>query len=92
MMRNMSTPDVVELQRSNSDLARILELATTWKGSDSTAIADSLLNMLLGMLDLDLVYLRLDEAAHSFIRVSAALSLETSPEEVSDMLAGWHRD
>ncbi len=84
-----ATNEVEELRRCTSDIAHVLELAATWKGRDPTRVAESLLDTLLGMLALDFVYLRLNEAAHSFERVSRAFQTRTTSSLVSNSVAPW---
>lgn len=58
------------LQRCINDLVSLLALPASWGGSESVRIANTLADALLGMLHLDLVYLRLNEpSAGSFIEI-----------------------
>jgi len=81
--------DVQELQRCNSDLADIIALSKKWKGRDTTVIAGTLLEALLGMLDLDFAYLRLDDAAHAFIRIGQIPGTELRSDDVFEGLSPW---
>src|SRR5690242_2249019 len=81
--------DVQELQRCNSDLAHIIALSKRWKGHDTTVIAETLLDGLLGMLDLDFAYLRLDDAAHAFIRIGQTPGTELRSDDVFKELSPW---
>lgn len=78
-----------ELQKCCDDLTRVLDLAGTWRGRDTTFIAESLLAVLCRMLDLDFVYLRLDEAVHAFTRVGQVLGSALGTDDMSERIGRW---
>ena len=51
--------EIKRLQRCINDLISVLALPAMWSGGEPSRIVDSLLDALLGMLQLDLVYVRL---------------------------------
>jgi PAS domain S-box-containing protein len=53
--------EVTRLQRCINDLVSLLALPAMWTGSDESQIARTLLDVLLGMLRLDVAYVRLGD-------------------------------
>ena len=53
--------EIKRLQRCINDLVSVLALPAIWSGGDPSQIARTLLDVLLGMLHLDLVYVRLND-------------------------------
>jgi signal transduction histidine kinase len=54
--------EIKRLQRCMNDLLSVLALPAMWSGAEPSQIVSTLLDALLGMLDLDLVYIRLRDA------------------------------
>lgn len=79
-----TTTSADELEKN---LARIGAVAATWLERDTTFIAESLHDTLIGLLDLDFAYLRLDDAGHTFFRSGRALAL--GEDAISTALAPW---
>ena len=78
-----------EFKRCISDIARLIKLAESWKGRDTTFIAQGLLDTLRSMMALDLVYLRLDGTEYAFIRTGDGIDPQIASEEISRALAPW---
>ena len=78
-----------ELQRCSDHLVRVLELAATWRGCNTSQIAESLLDALRGLIGLDFLYLHLDRAAQEFVRVGDALDYGVSAHRIPGDLAPW---
>ena len=53
--------EVKHLQRCINDLVSVLALPAMWSGAEPSRILHNLLDVLLGMLQLDLVYVRLKD-------------------------------
>src|ERR1043166_5029123 len=84
-------PDVItRLQRCINDLTSVLSLPATWSGGDKPQIVSTLLAPLLGILDLDLAYVRLngpaDEAPIEILRVGRLSGLSHRPQSLTEIL------
>ena len=77
----IASEDFDELKRCTSDIARLIELAESWKSRDTTFIAQRLLDTLRNMLALDLVYLKLDGTGYAFIRTGDGIDPKIGSEE-----------
>jgi len=53
--------EIKRLQRCINDLVSILALPVVWSGAEPSHILHTLLDVLLDMLQLDLVYVRLND-------------------------------
>ena len=53
--------EIKRLQRCINDLVSVLTLPATWSGSEPSQIVQTLLDVLLSILPLDLVYIRLKD-------------------------------
>jgi PAS domain S-box-containing protein len=88
--------EIKRLQRCNNDLVSILALPAIWSGGEPSQIVHTFLDALLGMLGLDLVYVRLTEpvgeAPIETARVAQWLKLTTRPHEIGEMLNHWLGD
>ena len=85
--------EIKRLQRCINDLASVFALPAMWTGGDSRQVGRTLLDVLLGMLRLDFVYMRIAptdaEGAIEMVRVAETADLTTDPAEVGQMLDGW---
>jgi len=61
LQREAPVDEVKRLQRCLNDLVSVLALPAMWSGSEPAQIVDRLLDSLLGMLELDLVYVRVND-------------------------------
>ena len=63
MARDPENPvdEIKRLRRCINDLVSVLALPATWSGCEPSQIARTVLDVLLGMVNLDLVYLRLED-------------------------------
>ena len=81
------------LQRCINDLVSMLSLAAIWRGSEPAQIVQTLLDVLLRMLSLDIAYARLNEAFSATtletLRVAEDCKLNLSPEEVRNILGSF---
>jgi len=92
--------EIRRLQRCINDLVSVLALPAIWTGSEPSQIVSTLLDALLGMLHLDLVYVRLKDpvgdAPIEMVRVAPtlklALKLTTRPQESGEVLDHWLGD
>jgi len=88
--------EIKRLQRCINDLVSVLALPAIWSGGDPSQIVRTLLDVLLGMLRLDLVYVRLNdpsgEAPIEMVRVAHSLKLTARPQEIGEMLNHWLGD
>lgn len=92
--------EIKRLQRCNNDLVSVLGLPAIWSGGDPSQIVHTLLDALLGMLGLDLVYVRLKDtvgdALIETVRLAPTLRLGRKPmprsEEICGALNHWLGD
>lgn len=84
-----SSRAVADLQRCCADIARLNALPAAWIGLDPTAIVETLLDVLLDMLDLDFVGLRFTEMVHIFMRVDAGYRPVRDPDLVGGVIDDW---
>ena len=86
VQRETPGEQIKRLQRCNNDLVSVLALPAIWSGSEPTQIVDRLLDALLGMLQLDLVYLRVNgpasEAPIEAVRVAPSNGGMPQPEDL----------
>ena len=82
--------EVKRLQRCITDLVSILGLSAMWSGAEPSRIVHTLLDALIGMLHLDLVYLRLrdpvGDAPIEMVRVAQSRRLMVRPQEICEAL------
>ncbi|MGP0088439.1 MAG: PAS domain-containing protein [Xanthobacteraceae bacterium] len=87
------TEEIKRLERCVNDLVSLLALPAVWSGGEPSQIVRTLLDVLLGMLRLDLVYVRLKdpvgEAPVEVARVAQSQELPPRPEEIGDLLTRW---
>jgi PAS domain S-box-containing protein len=85
-----SADEIKRLRRCNNDLISVLALPAIWTGADASKIVYTLLDTLLGLLHLDLVYLRLKEPIGAVpletVRVAQSQNLMPRPEEICEVL------
>jgi PAS domain S-box-containing protein len=90
-----SAEEIKRLQRCISDLVSVLALPAMWTGAEPTQIVSTLLDTLLGMLRLDLVYVRLkdpvEEAPIVMVRVAESRKL-AGPQEIGEAMNNWLGD
>jgi signal transduction histidine kinase len=88
--------EIKRLQRCMNDLLSVLALPAMWSGAEPSQIAHTLLDALLGMLHLDLVYVRLDdtagEAPIEMARVGQSRELAARPRELGEVFQCWLGD
>jgi PAS domain S-box-containing protein len=81
------------LQRCINDLVSVLALPAMWSGGEPSQIVRTLLDALLGMLQLDLVYVRLKEpggqAPIEMARFAQSQKQIAQPLEISELLKNW---
>jgi signal transduction histidine kinase len=82
--------EIKRLQRCISDLISVLALPAIWSGRDPFQIARTLLDTLLGMLRLDLVYVRLKDPAGQapieMVRVATSNELSARQADIGQVL------
>ncbi len=83
--------EIKHLQRCMNDLVSVLALPAMWSGGEPSQIVHTLLDALLGMLDLDLVYVRLQdpvgEVPIEMVRIAQSRELKTRPQEIGEELS-----
>ena len=83
------------LQRCANDLVSVLALPAMWSGSEPTQIVDTLLDALVGMLQLDLVYVRLNDTAGQepieMVRLFSSEKQIAPPDQIGEVLQNWLR-
>ena len=87
------TEEINRLRRSISDLVSILSLPALWAGGEASQVVSTLLDALLGMLDLDFVYIRLnasfDEMPLEMVRSATSFNVMGEPGEFLDASFGY---
>lgn len=85
--------EIKRLRRCVNDLVSVLALPAMWSGGEPSLIVHTLLDALLGMIRLDLVYVRLkdpmSEAPIETARVSQSLRLTAGQLEIGEVLNQW---
>src|SRR5580698_9528427 len=83
------------LQRCANDLVSVLALPAMWSGSEPKQIVDTLLDALVGMLRLDLVYVRLNDTAGQesieMVRLFSSEKQIAPPDQIGEVLQNWLR-
>jgi PAS domain S-box-containing protein len=96
VQRETPAEEIKRLQRCINDLVSVLALPAMWSGRGPTQIVDLFLDALLGMLKLDLVYLRVNgpasEAPIEAVRVAPSNEGLPRPEELCKAITQWFRD
>jgi PAS domain S-box-containing protein len=82
--------EIKRLQRCINDLVSIFALPAVWSVGDPSRIIHSLLDVLLGMLHLDLVYARVQDPISNIpveiVRVAQLGKLTAQPQKIGEML------
>src|SRR6202453_1332339 len=86
--------EIKRLQRCMNDLLSVLALPAMWSGAEPSHLIHTLLDALLGMLHLDLIYVRLQdpagdvpiEMARLAPSLEAARTLKPQPQDIGEML------
>jgi hypothetical protein len=90
------TEEIKRLHRCIDDLVSALALPAIWTGGEPSQIVRTLVDALMGMLRLDLVYVRLNDPAGDapieMVRVAPSRRLPTRPQAVGLMLSQWLGD
>jgi PAS domain S-box-containing protein len=91
------TEEIRRLRRSISDLVSILSLPAVWVGGDASQVVSTLLDALLGMLDLDFVLIRLNasigEMPLEVVRCAPSLNAIGESSDIGEFLDDfWGHD
>jgi PAS domain S-box-containing protein len=82
--------EIKRLHHCMNDLLSILALPAMWSGAEPSQIVHTLLDALLGMLNLDFVYVRLHNSVGDvpieMARVGQSRELATRPQEIGQVL------
>lgn len=93
---SQSAGEVRRLQRCINDLVSVLAMPAIWTGGDSTLVGRTLLDVLLGMLALDLVYVRVQDLAGGapieMVRQTPERQLPVDAAGIGEMLRHWLGD
>ena len=85
--------EVRTLQRCMNDLVSVLALPAMWSGGEPSRIGYTLADALLGMLQLDFVYLQLNDlggqAPMDLVRFAPSLKQNASLQEIGERLKQW---
>jgi PAS domain S-box-containing protein len=85
--------ELKRLQRCINDLVGVTTLPAVWGGGEPAEIVPALLDVLLGTLSLDLIYVRSEVAANEtpaeMARVAQSLSLPAGPREIGEVFDRW---
>ncbi len=86
---------VKDLQRAINDLIGLTTLPAMWTGADQSKVVGTLLDVLLGMLGLDFIFLLLTQGNLDIadaVRVAQSLAASLQPDEISGALLGSFGD
>src|SRR5580704_5501735 len=85
--------EIKGLERCINDLVSVLALPAMWSGGDPSRIVHTLLDALLGMLQVDLVYVRLKDpggqAPIEMVRCPPSQEQMLQPHEIGEALKQW---
>ena len=85
--------EIKRLQRCLNDLISALALPATWSGAEPSQIANTLLDALLRMLQLDLVYVCMKETGGQppieLARFAQSQKYIAQPQEIGAVLKQW---
>jgi PAS domain S-box-containing protein len=85
--------EIKRLRRCLNDLVSVLALPAMWSGREPAQIVDRLLDSLLGMLQLDLVYVRVNNPASGapveIARVAPSQDRMPRPEQLCQAINQW---
>src|ERR1700730_16496574 len=85
--------EIKHLQRCVNDLISVLALPAMWSGGEPSRIVHTLLDALPRMLQLDLVYVRLEEtdgqAPIEMVRFAQSQKYIAQPHEIGVVLKHW---
>jgi PAS domain S-box-containing protein len=85
--------EIKRLRRCLNDLVSVLALPAMWSGREPAQIVDRLLDSLLGMLQLDLVYVRVNNPASGapieMARVAPSQDRMPRPEQLCQAIKQW---
>jgi hypothetical protein len=85
--------EIKRLQRCMNDLVSVLALPAMWSGGEPSRIVHTLVDALLSMLQLDLVYVRLNDlggqAPIELVRFAQLQKQVTPAHEIGDALKQW---
>lgn len=88
--------EIKGLQRCINDLVSVLALPAAWSGGEPSQIVHSLSDALQRLLELDLVYVRLkdaaDGAAIEMVRLAPTWERGPRPQEIGSLLQPWLRE
>ena len=89
--RHVPGEEAKQLRRSMNDLLSLMALPAIWTGNTSSFVVGTLLDVLLGMLDLDFVCVLLNEVdgiAVDLVRLAQSLAATIRPAEIGSGLVG----
>jgi PAS domain S-box-containing protein len=93
VQRETQGEQIKRLQRCINDLVSVLALPAMWSGGEPTQIVDRLLDALLGMLQLDFVYVRVNDpvggAPIEVAKVAPSQNLMLRPHELCKEVNRW---
>ena len=85
--------EIKRLQRCVNDLISVVALPAVWSGGEPSQIVHTLLDALLRMLQLDLVYVRLEEtggqAPIELVRFAQSQKYIAQPHQIGEVLKHW---
>lgn len=85
--------EVKQLRTCINNLIGVVALPAVWNGMPPSEIVRTLLDALLGMLQLDFVYLRMQDATGEIplesVRVDHSRAVAVEPEAIGELLKDW---
>ena len=95
MVAREPAEQVKDLQRAINDLIGLTALPAMWAGADRSNVVGTLLDVLLGMLGLDFIYVLLTQGSLDIadaVRLAQSLVASLQPDEIGKALVGSFGD
>ena len=88
--------EINRLQRCINDLVSVTALPAIWAGGDQSQVVGTLLDAIMGMLTLDVCYVRLNDSLGGLpfetVRGSRAITLALTEREMTALMSQWLQD
>jgi hypothetical protein len=95
MPTDRAVDEIRSLQRCINDLISVLALPAIWSGAEPSRVVNTLLDALVGMLQLDFAYARSNGRAGTFVdmlRLAPARALSDRSQRIGDAIDEWLGD
>src|SRR5271154_4472315 len=93
LQRGDVAEEIKQLQHCISDLVSVLALPAMWSGNEPSQVVDTLLEALVGMLQLDFVYVQLNDPGGQSpvetVRFAPSQKQIAQPHEIGEAVRRW---